>query len=128
MRWLVSFLGLAGAAGAGHLGVRWLGEAARRQIALGPSVIAGHDVVLLSVAAYTLLGAMVAGLLGSVLAWQRRGRAAGTLLLTAGLVPGILDLRAFVITCVLILAGMLGYGLGAPGTRMVTGRISISRS
>lgn len=124
MRWLVSLLGLLGAAGAGHLGLRWLEQVARRQAAAGPLAVE-HEAVLLSVAAYALLGAMVAAVLGSVLAWQRRGRTAGTILLTAGLVPGILDLRAFMVTCVLILAGMLAYGLYGR-SRMVTGRFSIS--
>ena len=80
---------------------------------------------MLAVAAYTLLGAMVAGVMGSVFAWQCRSRTAGTILLTAGLVPGIFDLRAFLVTCVLILAGILAYGLYGPA-REVTGRFSAS--
>lgn len=119
MRWLVSSLGMVGAAGAGHLGLRWLEDAARHQAVLGSF---GHDHVLLSVTAYALMGAMVAGVLGSMLAWQRRGRTAGTILLTAGLVPGILDLRAFVVTCILILAGLLAYELHGTA-RLVTRRL-----
>jgi len=111
MRWLISLLGSCGGVAAGTLGLRWLQEVARRQIALGPAAAVDHPTVLLSVAAYALLGAMVAALLGAVLAWRGRGHTAGTLLLVAGLVPGILDLRAFLVTCVLILAGMLAYGL-----------------
>ena len=103
MRWLISLLGSCGGVAAGTLGLRWLQEVARRQIALGPAAAVDHPTVLLSVAAYALLGA--------VLAWRGRGHTAGTLLLVAGLVPGILDLRAFLVTCVLILAGMLAYGL-----------------
>ncbi len=124
MRWLVSLLSLGGGAAAGHLGLRWLDEAARHRAALGPAAAMEHETVLLTVAAYSLLGAMLAGVLGGALAWQERGRTAGTVLLTAGLIPGILDLRAFMITCVLILAGMLGYGLGGRA-RPLTSRFSL---
>lgn len=114
MRWLVTILGLGGSAAAGHLGRRWIAEAGRASVgALTPA--ASHDAVVLAMTGYVLLGSMVAAIFGSVLAWQRRGRASGTVLLVAGVVPGIFDLRAFMATCVLIMASMLAYGLTQPG-------------
>ncbi|MCA9655406.1 MAG: hypothetical protein H6712_23805 [Myxococcales bacterium] len=113
MRWLVSILGLSGGMAAGHLGLRWIEEAARRQ-ATAATPAAEHAAVLLTLTGYVLVAAMVAAVLGSLLAWQQRGRYAGTVLLIAGVVPGVFDLRAFVVTCVLILAAMLAYGLSSP--------------
>lgn len=127
MRWLVSSLGLLGGIAAGHLGLRWLDGAARQRGILGLSPVAEHEAVMLSVAAYVMVAAMVAAAVGGLLAWQQRGRAAGTVLLFAGVVPGIVDLRAFVVTCVLILAAMLAYGIGRPpGPHAWSGRISSS--
>lgn len=123
MRWLVSILGLCGGTAAGHLGLRWIEDAARRQATV-PTLAAEHQAVLLALTGYVLVAAMVAAFLGSLLAWQQRGRSAGTVLLVAGVVPGIFDLRAFVVTCLLILAAMLAYGLStrAPA-RGFTGRV-----
>lgn len=125
MRWLVSILGLVGGMAAGHLGLRWIEHAARQQ---GGLIAAPeHEVVLQTLTGYVLVAAMVAAVVGSLLAWQQRGRYAGTVLLVAGIVPGIFDLRAFVVTCVLILAAMLAYGLTAP-VRPWSRRVSSSWS
>lgn len=112
MRWLVSILGLVGGLAAGHLGLRWIEHAARLQGTA--TAVTEHQAVLMALTGYVLVAAMVSAVLGSLLAWQQRGRYAGTVLLLSGIVPGVFDLRAFVVTCVLILAGMLAYGLAAP--------------
>ncbi|MCH9686937.1 MAG: hypothetical protein K0V04_36215 [Deltaproteobacteria bacterium] len=117
----MSILGAAGGAAAGHVGLQWLGDAAGRQATLADPSVATHDLVLVWVAGYVMVAAMVAAMVGSLLAWQQRGRSAGTVLLVAGVVPGIIDLRAFLVTSVLILAAMLAYGLTAP-ERTWTGR------
>ncbi len=121
MRWLICLLGLAGSAAAGHLALQWLRDAAHLQSSLERATVAEPSVVVLSLAGYLLLASMVAGVIGAGLATQHRGRSAGTVLLVAGIVPGIVDLRAFVATSVLILASMLAYGLTAP-ERVWTGR------
>lgn len=109
MRWIVSSAGAAGAVAAGLMGLMWLSDALRPQVpALGRM---GDDPVVALAASAALLLAMIAGIVGSVLAQRPDPRGAATTLLLAGLVPGLIDPRAFVVTWLICLAGTLATSL-----------------
>lgn len=117
MRTIALLLGSCGGIGCSVLGVQWLREAARYQEFPAVAALVGQDPGRLQLTAYLMLAALAAGIVGGILAYQNRGRAAAVVLLTAGVLPGILDARAFVVTCVLILAGILSLEL-KPETRL----------
>ena len=58
-------------------------------------------------AAWSLVAALLAAIVGCSLLLLRRNRAAAIVLFTAGLVPGLLDPRAFVVTFLLVFAGLI---------------------
>lgn len=60
---------------------------------------------------YALLTALAAACAGALLVLQGRGRPASILLFSAGVVPGLLEPRAFVATFVLVFAGLLAASL-----------------
>jgi hypothetical protein len=99
---LVSFgISLVGAVGAGALGLSWL-----RTAPVGlPSV---------AIAGYLLVAALVLGCIAGMLILQRRDRIAAPLLLGVGLLPGIVEPKAFVATFLLVLAAFLTTGRAGP--------------
>jgi hypothetical protein len=103
-------LSLFGAIAAGALGLSWLQDAARfeREAALAQAV--GLDPSRLVIASYMLVGTLVLGCVAGVFILQGRHRLACTLCLAAGIAPGMLEPKAFVVTFLLILAGFLAYG------------------
>jgi hypothetical protein len=101
---LVSFgTSLVGAIGAGALGLSWL----RSGPAGMPSVV---------IAGYLLVTALALGCIAGMLILQRRDRIAAPLLLAAGLLPGLVEPKAFVVTFVLVLAAFLTTGRASPAT------------
>lgn len=116
MRWATLILGAGGAFVCGHLGTIWLREAWRLRLEPELAAAMGIDITAALGSALALWLAMIVGLLGAVLAHQRQTRVAGVLLLAAGLGPGLLDARAFVVGSVLCLAGILALGM-EPGDR-----------
>lgn len=56
---------------------------------------------------YVLLAALAAACLGGLLVLQGRGRVASVVLCAAGIVPGLVEPRAFVATFLLVFAGLL---------------------
>ncbi len=109
VRWVVSSAGAVGAVAACLMGVMWLSDALRPQVpALGQ---VGDDPVATLAAAAALLAATIASVIGSVLAQRPDPRGTATMLLLAGLVPGLIDPRAFVVTWLICLAGMLATSL-----------------
>lgn len=92
----------------GALGLTWLRDVARYE--LGSHFVDVREVEQLSWAGYALVLALVAASVSAVLAVHGRRKIAGTTLLVAGLAPGLLDLRAFIATWLLILAGVLLHG------------------
>lgn len=103
---------MLGAIGAGGLGLSWLRNASCRE-AHGSvdSWLPGGDPVILS--AYLLVVALVLACIGGLFVLQGRQRTSGTLLLIAGIGPGLIEPRAFVVTFLLILAGLIAHGLRA---------------
>jgi hypothetical protein len=103
-------LSLLGAIAAGALGLSWLQDVARfeRELLLAQSI--GIDVDRVVMASYTLVGTLVLGCVASAFLLQGRYRLAGTLCLAAGIAPGMLEPKAFVVTFLLIMAGLLAHG------------------
>lgn len=105
MRWFSFFVSLAGSIAAGALGMAWLRAGLSRSS--GPLSWGGHTMEL---GAYALLGALVFGCLAGLLILRQRGRYAAPLLLACGLLPGLIEPKAFVVTFVLVLAAFLPTG------------------
>jgi hypothetical protein len=101
---LVSFgISLVGAVGSGALGLSWLRAA--------PSGLSS-----VAVAGYLLVLSLVLGCIAGMLVLQRRDRIAAPLLLACGLLPGLAEPKAFVVTFVLVLAAFLTTGRASPAT------------
>jgi hypothetical protein len=91
------------------MGLLWLSEALRPHIPAARDVVTEPALALAGAAA--LLLAMIVGLFGSMLAQRPHPRGAAACLLAAGLLPGLLDPRAFVVTSLTCLAGLLAASL-----------------
>jgi hypothetical protein len=103
-------LAIVGAAAAGGLGLSWLRGAGCREVArVTTSWLPAIDSTL--VGAYLLVAALVIGCVAATIILQGRGRVASALLISAGLTPGLVEPKAFVVTFVLILAGLLTWGM-----------------
>jgi hypothetical protein len=109
VRWIVSSTGAAGAVASGFMGIDWLRDALRPHVPAAGTLLGEPTLAL--IAATALLVAMVIGLAGSMVAQRPDPRAAVPMLLVAGLVPGLLDPRAFVVTWLTCLAGLLATSL-----------------
>lgn len=92
---------MAGGIAAGAMGINWLTEPPS-----GASWAVTSDST-----GYLLLAALVAACIGGLLILQSRSRWAAVVLCTAGVVPGILEPRAFVATFLLVFAGLLASSL-----------------
>lgn len=115
MRITALIFSLLGAIAAGTLGLSWLQDAARFQSEAMVAQAVGVDVDRLLLASYTLVGALVLGCVASAFTLQGRSRLAGSLCLAAGIAPGMLEPKAFVVTFLLIMAGFLAYGSAPNG-------------
>ena len=60
---------------------------------------------------YTLLIALAVACVGGLMVFQGRNRIASIVLCSAGVVPGLLEPRAFVATFLLVFAGLLAASL-----------------
>jgi hypothetical protein len=49
------------------------------------------------------------GIAGAVLAFLRKGVLAGFVMLAVGIIPGVIQWRALVFTCILLIAGSLSF-------------------
>ena len=121
-------LGTAGGLACAVLGLQWMADASRQRDYQAVTALLGQDPDRLQLAAYLLLAALVAGVMGGVLAHNNRGHAAAAVLLIGGIAPGVVDPRAFVVTCVLILAGILSLELRTETCVRVLGRGRPSQS
>ena len=101
---------LIGAVAAGTLGLSWLQEAARYEREPTLAWAMGVDTAQLVLASHALVGALVLGCVAGVFILQGRCRLAGALCIAAGIAPGMLEPKAFVVTFLLIMAGVLAYG------------------
>jgi hypothetical protein len=100
--WTCIVAAMVGGVAAGALGLSWLrspppGSSWSMATGLGTG--------------YALLAALAVACIGGVMVLQGRNRVAAIVLCTAGLVPGLLEPRAFVGTFVLVFAGLLASSL-----------------
>ena len=104
LRTIALLVGAIGGSLCGALGLEWMRD-------LGHQQAIGQDPLRVQIAAYALMLALIGGVAGGFLALGNRGRSAAAIFLAAGIVPGLIDARAFVVTCVLVLGGILSLEL-----------------
>ena len=112
MRILGLILGILGGLAAGLLGMKWLGDAShmKTQIDLIRTIGASTaELDKLITAGYVLIGSMVAGIVGGILAMVGKGKIAALLMLAGALVPAIWAPKALVFTCLLLLGGIVSF-------------------
>lgn len=128
MRTIALVLGASGGLASALLGLQWLDQASRQRSYATLAAAIGQDPGRLEIAAYMLVAALIAGVFGGILAYRGEGKTAAVVLLVGGLAPGLVDPRAFVVTCVLVLAGILSVELRAARRVPLLSRDSISHS
>jgi hypothetical protein len=105
-------LGILGGLVAGLLGMKWLGDAShmKTQIELIRSVgVSMAELDKLITAAYILIGSMVAGIVGGILAVMGKGKMAALLMLAGAIVPAIWAPKSLVFTCLLLIGGIVSF-------------------
>jgi hypothetical protein len=60
-------------------------------------------------ASYMLIGAMVAGIVGGVLAMMGKGKIAALLMLAGAILPAIWVPKSLIFTCLLLLGGIVSF-------------------
>jgi hypothetical protein len=111
IRWTVSVVATIGAVACAVIGLRWLALALRPHVPAAAGLTA--EPALAMAGAASLLLATGAAAIGAASVHGGDPRPATTLLLAAGLLPGLIDPRAFVVTWICCLAGLLGTSLPA---------------
>lgn len=112
MRMLGLILGILGGVLAGFLGMKWLGDAdsMKGQIAIARSAgVNMADLDKMVTAAYMLIGAMGAGIVGGILAMMGKGKIAALLMLAGAILPAIWVPKALIFTCILLLGGIVSF-------------------
>ncbi len=100
-QWTCILASMAGGIASGAMGLSWLAQPPS-----GASWAFTSDAT-----AYLLLATLVAACVGGLLVLQSRTRWAVVVLCSAGVVPGVLEPRAFVATFLLVFAGLLASSL-----------------
>lgn len=112
MRILGLILGILGGLLVGFLGMKWLGDAdkLKTQIALMRS--AGANMAELDkmiMASYMMIGAMVAGIVGGILAMMGKGKIAALLMLAGAILPAIWAPKSLIVTWILLLGAIVSF-------------------
>jgi len=105
-------LGILGGLAAGLLGMKWLSDANQlKELADFVRQTGGDtgDLDKLVTAAYVLIGAMVLGIVGGVLAFMGKGKIAAVLMLVAGILPAIFEPKALVFTFILLIGAVVSF-------------------
>lgn len=100
--WTCIAAAMVGGVAAGAMGLTWLDA---------PPPGSTWSMVTAVATAYALLAALAAACLGGWLVLQGRSRVASLTLCAAGVLPGLLEPRAFVATFMLVFAGLLASSL-----------------
>jgi hypothetical protein len=103
-------LGILGGLLAGFLGMKWMGDAdsLKGQIELARKMgVNMADLDKMVTASYMLIGAMVAGIVGGILAMMGKGKIAAVLMLAGAIVPAIWVPKSLIFTCLLLLGGIV---------------------
>ena len=105
-------LGILGGLAAGLLGMKWLSDANQQKELLDPARQVGvnmGDLDKIVTAAYILIGSMVAGIVGGVLAFMGKGKIAAILMLIAGILPAVFEPKALVFTFILLIGAAVSF-------------------
>jgi hypothetical protein len=112
MRILGLILGILGGLFAGFLGMKWMGDAEslKGQIELARKMgVNMADLDKMVTASYILIGAMVAGIVGGVLAMMGKGKIAAVLMLGGAILPAIWAPKSLIFTCLLLVGGIVSF-------------------
>lgn len=110
MRKAALILGILGGIVAGGLGMKWLGDIgglSEQQKMTVQLMGQGEDLQAMGVAGLLLIGSLVAGIAGGILAHRGRLQAAGILMLIAGVAPLFFAKQAVLFTSLLIAGGVV---------------------
>jgi hypothetical protein len=112
MRILGLILGILGGLAAGFLGMKWMGDANHLKASIDFARKMGVNMAELdkmATASYMLIGAMVAGIVGGILAFMGRGKIAAVLMLAGAILPAIWAPKSLIFTCLLLLGGIVSF-------------------
>src|ERR1700682_1251534 len=112
MRMAGFILGMLGGLVAGWLGMNWLNDADHLKALIELARKSGadtHGLEKLVTAAYILIGSMVAGIVGGVLAFMGKGKIAAVLMLAGAILPAVWAPKALVFTCLLLIGGIVSF-------------------
>ncbi|HMG06565.1 MAG TPA: hypothetical protein VK581_13980 [Chthoniobacterales bacterium] len=110
MRILGLILGIFGGLAAGFLGMKWMGDANHLKASIDFARKMGVNMAELdkmATASYMLICAMVAGIVGGILAFMGKGKIAAILMLAGGILPAIWAPKSLIFTCLLLLGGIV---------------------
>ena len=105
-------LGILGGLIAGFLGMKWMGDADSLKASIEAARKLGANMAELDkmiMASYMLIGAMVAGIVGGILAMMGKGKIAALLMLAGAILPAIWAPKSLVFTCILLLGGIVSF-------------------
>lgn len=117
MRNTILVLGILGGLLAGGLGMKWLsdfGQLNEMQRAMG-----GEQLQNMGTAALLMIGSLITGIAGGILAFRRKYMAAGILMLLGGVVPVLLAAQAVLFLLPLIAGGVLSLYAHFNATKVV---------
>ncbi|HWM24399.1 MAG TPA: hypothetical protein VNP98_06210 [Chthoniobacterales bacterium] len=112
MRILGLILGILGGLAAGFLGMKWMGDAEslKGQIELARKMgVNMGELDKMATASYMLIGAMVAGIVGGIMAMMGKGKIAALLMLAGAILPAIWAPKSLVFTCLLLVGGIVSF-------------------
>lgn len=112
MRILGLILGILGGLAAGFLGMKWMGDAEslKGQIELARKMgVNMAELDKMATASYMLIGAMVAGIVGGILAMMGKGKIAALLMLAGAILPAIWAPKSLVFTCLLLVGAIVSF-------------------
>jgi hypothetical protein len=110
MRILGLILGILGGVLAGCLGWKWISDANHMKSMIDLARSAGVSMAELDkivTAGYMLIGSMVAGFVGGVLAMMRKGMIAALLMLAGAIVPAIWAPKSLGFTALLVIGAIV---------------------
>lgn len=110
MRILGLILGILGGLAAGFLGMKWMGDANSLKASIEAARKLGANMAELdkmATASYMLIGAMVAGIVGGILAMMGKGKIAALLMLAGAIVPAIWAPKSLIFTFLLVIGGIV---------------------